>query len=184
MRIIIIIILLVLHTWKGWAQNRSDDFDDVVQYVPFASMVVMKACGVDSRDSWSKMMIKTGGAWLLSAMTTYTLKHVVKEPRADESDHYSFPSGHTAFSFAGATMLDHEYRHVSPWISVAGYGVATFTAIRRVERERHNWFDVIAGAGIGFASAKVAFLLTDKWFKSQKVSVGCSANTIDVAIIW
>ena len=184
MRIIVIFVFLVFYTGKGCAQNRSDDLDDVMQYVPLASMVVMKACGVDSRDSWSKMMIKTGGTWLLSAMTTYTLKHVVKEQRADESDHYSFPSGHTAFSFAGATLLDHEYRHISPWISVAGYGVAAFTAVRRVERERHHWFDVIAGAGIGFASAKVTCLLTDKWMKSKKVNVGFGANTIDVAIIW
>ena len=47
-------------------------------------------------------------------------------------------------------------------ISVAGYGVATFTAIDRVCRNRHHWYDAVAGAAIGIASTELGYWIGDK----------------------
>ena len=49
-----------------------------------------------------------------------------KEMRPDGSTANSWPSGHTATSFVGATILHKEYGLTrSPWYSIAGYSLAT-----------------------------------------------------------
>ena len=60
----------------------------------------------------------------------------------------SFPSGHTATSFAFATVVAHEYRD-KPWVSVGAYGLATAIGLSRVGGLRHFPSDVLIGATIG-----------------------------------
>ena len=132
---IYLLVVLMLVTMSARAQQRySDGLDDVMQYVPYASVFALKACGVESRDDWKKLAITTAASWVVTAGTGWVIKHTVKEWRPDESDQKSFPSGHTMIAFAGATALHKEFGKVSPWISVAGYGVATFVAVDRVAR--------------------------------------------------
>ena len=63
----------------------------------------------------------------------------------------------------------------SPWISVAGYSVATLTAIDRVRRNRHHWGDVLAGAAIGVLSTEAGYRLGDLLNKERK--------TVDMAVM-
>lgn len=149
----------------GRAQYKSphgDGIDDVLTYVPLASAYVLKVAGVDGDSSWKRLMVNTAASYALAMGGTWSLKRVVGAVRPDGSDLYSFPSGHAAMAFAGAVILDKEYRHVSPWISVAGYAVATFTAIDRVVKHRHEWADVAAGSAIGASSAFLGYWLGDK----------------------
>ena len=92
-------------------QRHSDGLDDVLQYVPYASVLTLKACGVESRDEWPQLLVATAGSWVVSAGVAYTLKHSIHEWRPDNSDNRSFPSGHTTFAFAGATVLHKEFGH-------------------------------------------------------------------------
>ena len=87
------------------------------------------------------------------------LKHSVNSRRPDGTDNHSFPSAHTAIAFAGATIMTKEYWHVSPWIGVGAYTVATVTAADRVRRNRHRWIDVAAGAAIGIATAELGYYI-------------------------
>ena len=116
--------------------------------------------------------------------------------RPDGTDNESFPSGHTAVAFCGATVLHKEYGKTSPWISVAGYTVATITAVDRVRRNRHHWEDVAAGAAIGFLSAQASYWIVDKITgkkkkkdadgniinEEQKVQVGVGADGLAMVI--
>lgn len=141
---------------------HGDGPDDVLQYVPFGSLFVLKAIGVDSESSWKRMAVNAAASYVFTAGTAWVLKHSIHERRPDGTDNRSFPSGHCAIAFAGAHALNKEYGHVSPWISVAGYGVATFTAIDRVCRNRHHWYDAVAGAAIGIASTELGYWIGDK----------------------
>ena len=165
-------------------QRHSDGFDDVLQYVPYASVLALKACGVESRDEWPQLLVATAGSWVVSAGVAYALKHSVKEWRPDDSDQRSFPSGHTTFAFAGATALHKEFGKVSPWISVAGYGVATLTAVDRVCRDRHHWYDVCAGAAIGYLSTELTYYVTDYLFPKHNASIAFTGNTVEFALRW
>ncbi|MBP1540187.1 MAG: phosphatase PAP2 family protein [Prevotella sp.] len=97
-----------------------------------------------------------------------TIKYTAKEMRPDGSSANSWPSGHTATAFVGATLLHKEYGMTrSPWFSVAGYGVATATGIMRVLNNRHWVSDVLSGAGIGIMSTELAYALSDLIFKGR-----------------
>ena len=181
-----LLVLLMLVAVGAKAQQRySDGLDDVVQYLPYASVFALKACGVESRDDWKRLAITTAASWVATAGTGWVLKHTVKEWRPDESDQKSFPSGHTMIAFAGASALHKEFGKVSPWISMAGYGVATFVAVDRVARDRHHWYDVVAGAGLGFVVTEATWWLSDQLFPKQKgnIALGFSGNTIDLVVM-
>lgn len=187
----IAVVIALLSAMPAQAQeHHSDTFDDVLQYVPYASVFALKACGVQSRDEWPQLAVTAAASWVATAGVAYVLKHSVKEWRPDGSDQLSFPSGHSCFAFAGATVLHKEFGRLSPWISVAGYGIATMTAIDRVVNDRHHWYDVAAGAGIGILSTEVTYYLGDKLFKNSRLfnndhaSLVFTGTQLSLALRW
>lgn len=84
------------------------------------------------------------------------LKRAFPERRPDGSDRRSFPSGHTAVSFAAAATLQNRYG----WATGAPAQVfAALVGASRIAARKHHWYDVAVGAGIGEASG---FLLTSR----------------------
>lgn len=186
-RILTIYIIMCVSVFGAKAQQRhGDGLDDILQYTPYATVLTLKTCGVDSRSDWPQLAANTAMSFVVSAGVTYTLKHTVNEWRPDRSDRRSFPSGHATFAFAGATVLHHEFGHVSPWISVGGYTVATLTAADRVRRDRHYWYDVAAGAAVGVLSTELTYFVTDRLFprlsRKGNMSMAFTGNTFDVAV--
>lgn len=80
---------------------------------------------------------------------TYSLKYVVDEERPNGEDEKSFPSGHTAVTFAGAEFIRKQYGW--QWGAPA-YAAASFVGWSRVETDDHWLHDVAAGALIGILS--------------------------------
>ena len=158
---IVIVLVALLSTPVNAQKKHSDGLDNVLQYTPYATLFALKTCSVESRDSWQKMAVTTVASFVASAGVGYVMKSTIHEKRPDGSDRKSFPSGHSIIAFAGATALHKEYGKVSPWISAAGYSVATFVAVDRVVRDRHHWYDVAAGAAIGFAATEATWWLSD-----------------------
>ena len=87
-----------------------------------------------------------------TAGATLILKYSIKENRPDLSNTHSFPSGHSAVTFAAATYIGRRYGW--KW-SIPAYALSTYTAWGRVYGKKHHWWDVAAGAAIGAASAMV-----------------------------
>jgi membrane-associated phospholipid phosphatase len=136
--------------------NRLDDY---LRFVPGVAFYGLNLAGIKSKHS-----IADGtGLYVLSlgimSVSTIAVKRAADRLRPDGSDNYSFPSGHSASAFAAAEFLNQEYRDVSPWIGYAGYTVATATAAFRLYNNKHWLSDVVAGAGFGIASTKVAYLI-------------------------
>ncbi len=133
-------------------------FDDYLQYSP---VVVMWGLDAFAKIKPRHKIKQQSTILLMSALASLTLVQVTKEyvarHRPDTGAPNSFPSGHTATAFLCAEMLHHEFGHHSPWISVAGYSLATVTGFMRVYNERHYICDVLAGAGIGMLSARLAY---------------------------
>lgn len=164
----------------NYKRYHGDGIDDVLQYTPMAASFLLKAAGVKCRSSWEQRLYKSGASFILCSGTTYLLKHSIHKMRPDGTDNRSFPSGHTAIAFSGATVLHKEFGKTSPWISVAGYAVATITAVDRVRRNRHHWEDVATGAAIGFLSAQASYWIVDKiTAKSKKKKKDADGNTIE-----
>ncbi|HLO82184.1 MAG TPA: phosphatase PAP2 family protein [Chitinophagaceae bacterium] len=134
-------------------------FDNYLQYAPAASFYALKAMGVPSQHGWGEASMIYLTSNVILGVSVYSLKHLTHEWRPDHSDQLSFPSGHTATAFAGAEFLREEYKDVSPWIGVAGYAMATATGFMRMYNNEHWLGDVVAGAGIGIASTRIAYWL-------------------------
>lgn len=166
--------LLIKHQNKKFRQLRNDflpkygnSIDNYLQYTPGAVLLAMKALGVPSRSSWNRFMGSAAFSAALMGATVQTLKTTIKEERPDGSNHRSFPSGHTATAFMLATMLDKEYGHLSPWVSVGGYAIASATGLMRVVNNRHWLGDVMAGAAIGTMSTEFGYWIADALFKQR-----------------
>lgn len=83
--------------------------------------------------------------------TTYALKYTVDKERPDGSDNQSFPSGHTSLAFQGASFIHKRY---GLEYSIPAYVGAGFVAYSRVEADKHDLTDVLAGAALGMASSR------------------------------
>lgn len=131
--------------------------------------------------NWPRFAVNTVASVGVAYVGKTALKAMVKEERPDHSDNKSFPSGHAAIAFAAARSIDKEFRCESIWIPIAGYAAATAIGVERVVSDRHHWYDVVAGAGIGFGAAELTWWLSDKLLgKGSNVAVGTSGQTVDV----
>lgn len=142
--------------------------DDYLQYAPWAAHLAMGACGVRgvSKNRWQVLTADAMAAVMMAA-TVKGLKICVNRTRPNGEEE-SFPSGHTAKAFMGATLLAHEYGHRSVWIPVSAYTLATATGVMRVLNNRHYVSDVVLGAAVGILSAELAYWATDAIFKDMK----------------
>ncbi len=146
--------------------NRN--FEDVLRYAPLAAQVGLKLAGVEGRSSWSRMLVTDALATGMTVGTVALLKGSVDSRRPDGSDYRSFPSGHTAMAFMGATLLHREYGMTrSPWYTVGGYSSALVTSVARELHHKHWVSDVMVGAGIGVLAGEIAYQLTD-WIFGKK----------------
>ena len=180
-RIIIITITLMLCQTGCHAQAL---FDDVMQHAPMASVFVLKACDMDNDSSWKELALTAGASYVLATATTYSLKQLVGERRPDGSDRRSFPSGHATYAFAGATMLYHEYGHLSPWVAIGGLGVAALVSADRIRQDRHYLHDVCAGAAVGVLATELAYLMKKKLVKSQNIDLSFTGQALLLAVRW
>ena len=132
---------------------------DYVQFAPLAFSLISI---LDKKD--------TSGAWQLAKTTSTTilattlLKHAINKPRPEgQTDGLSFPSGHTAFAFSGAAFIQKRYgwKYCIPAYLVAGY-----VGYSRIEglNDRHDGWDVLAGAVVGIGSA---YLFTTPYTKEH-----------------
>ena len=142
--------------------------DDYTQFFGPAMVVGLKLGGYEGRSDWPRLAASAAASYAIMAGFVNGIKYTAKEMRPDGSTANSWPSGHTATSFVGATLLHKEYGLTrSPWWSVAGYGVATATGVMRVLNNRHWISDVMSGAGIGIMSTELGYALCDLFFKGK-----------------
>ena len=164
---------------KSFRQNTGEnrhtlvtDFKtEIDNYTQFFGPVMatgLKIGGVEGRSDWGRYLASTAMSYGFMALFVNSIKYTAKEMRPDGSTRNSWPSGHTATAFVGATILHKEYGLTrSPWYSVAGCGVATATGVMRVLNNRHWVSDVLSGAGVGIMSGELAYAMSDLIFKGK-----------------
>ena len=148
--------------------NFKTGIDDYTQFFGPAMVVGLKLGGYEGRSDWPRLLASAAMSYGIMAAFVNGIKYTAKEMRPDGTSANSWPSGHTATAFVGATLLHKEYGLTrSPWWSVAGYGVATATGVMRVLNNRHWVSDVMSGAGIGILSGELGYALSDILFKGK-----------------
>jgi membrane-associated phospholipid phosphatase len=90
-------------------------------------------------------------AQIVTQTVVQGLKYSVRRPRPDGSNNLSFPSGHTASTFATATVLQ---RHLGWKVGVPAYAFATYVGAARMSADKHHLSDVLVGAGLGIVAGR------------------------------
>ena len=166
-RIIAIVTILLLSLQCVCAQIRKarETSTDIAMFAPAAV-----GAGVALFKKDYKGLLQLGGSLAVSVAASYALKYTVKKERPDGSDFHSFPSNHSGFSFAGATFLQKRYGW--KW-GVPAYLVSGYVAWGRIYAQRHDVWDVLAGAAIGVGSG---FLFTTSFAKEHEVVLSPTVN--------
>ena len=148
--------------------NFHSEIDNYTQFSGIALTAGLKMAGVEGRSSWPRLTASSLASYAVMAGFVNSIKYTASEMRPDGSTRNSWPSGHTATAFVGATILHKEYGLTrSPWYSIAGYSLATATGVMRVLNNRHWVSDVLSGAGIGILSTELAYGICDLLFKDK-----------------
>lgn len=147
---IVVFLLLFLYSLSFSlvsAQSRKGvDFStDVAMFVPSAVGGVISLIEGDKKG-----LVQLVGSGAASVAAAYALKYTVKKERPDGSDSHSFPSNHAGVAFMGATFIQQRYgwKYALPAYAISGY-----VAWGRVYADKHDVWDVIAGAAIGVGCA-------------------------------
>ncbi|TWR28172.1 phosphatase PAP2 family protein [Mucilaginibacter achroorhodeus] len=139
--------------------NFNYHIENYFQYAPIVMVYGLNLAGIHGKNTFIDRTILIGMSEGIMALTTFSIKKISHRLRPDGSNYYSFPSGHTGNAFAAAEFMAQEYSEKSIWYGIAGYSFATATAILRVYNRDHWFSDIIAGAGFGIISTKLAYLI-------------------------
>ena len=154
--------------------NPVTKLDNYLQFSPAIAVYGLNALGIKGKNNFRDRSMIYGLSTLIMGTSVYALKSITKVQRPDGSGNNSFPSGHTATAFAAAEFMRQEYKEVSPWYGVLGYGAATVTGILRLYNNKHWVSDVVAGAGFGILSTKIAYWIYPsikrKFFKDKPMN--------------
>lgn len=154
--------------------STGDDIARVTEYFGEAAVVVPVTGGLILAGLIAKKPgvlhagYRVGASVLVAGVVTQAFKYSLGRLRPyDTNDQWDFEpfsgansmwSGHTATAFAFATALSQEIDRT--WATVGLYTLATGTAWSRVYDNQHWVSDVVIGAAVGVASAKLA---TGRW---------------------
>lgn len=145
----------------------ENHLDDYAQFAPFLAIYGFELAGMKPRTDWKNRTAILIKGQIINLGLVYILKKTLKKTRPDGTA-FSFPSGHTANAFAGATMLSIEYGENHKWVPYVSYGVATGIGVMRMANDKHYISDVLFGAGLGILSMKVAYWTHQyKWNKPK-----------------
>jgi membrane-associated phospholipid phosphatase len=139
--------------------NFNTNAESYFQFAPIILVYGLNMVGIEGKNRFIDRTALIGLSGAILGITTEIIKHSAHRLRPNGSDYLSFPSGHTTTAFAGAEFMAQEYDAKSPLYGVAAYAIATTTGVFRLYNHDHWFSDVVAGAGFGILSTKVAYLI-------------------------
>ena len=180
--------------WMAFTSDVGNWIGEGTHLVALSVMLVV-AGWMFSRSVVMKAGIDTLLAHGLATVVVVGLKHLIGRPRPKfahsgewlvapswASGFDSFPSGHTAASFAVATVLAKRFPVFGPLC----IGIAAFVTLSRILRGSHFPTDVLGGAVLGALSGSIAAAPLNQWRVSLRegllqTAVGsCGA----LALLW
>jgi len=133
--------------------------DNYTQYAPLAAVYGLNLTGVKGKNNLVNLSIIYALASFINGTISKNLKTLTREQRPDFPSYDAFPSQHTSTAFSNAELMRLEYKNKSAWYGAAGYSFAVATGSMRMLNNRHWLSDVVAGAGVGILSTRLAYVI-------------------------
>lgn len=141
---------------RDFSPDTDYSLDDYFRFAPIVQMYAYDLLGFAHANTVFDQSKYLFFSQLVSSLVVYSLKSLTALP-PPEGTGFSFPSGHTAVAFAGATVLFHEFKTTDPILAYSGFVFATATGLLRITNNDHWLPDVLVGAGIGILSANLVY---------------------------
>jgi membrane-associated phospholipid phosphatase len=148
--------------------------------VPALGIVYLYGYAAEDRKA-EKTALWGVESFLISGAFTQVLKFSTHRHRPEDGDRYdrwdgpsfsnsnlSFASGEATAAFSVATVIASEYEDKA-WVPPLAYGIATLTALARINDNAHWASDVFVGSAIGYFTAKTIVALHKKNSRFQVV---------------
>lgn len=142
-------------------------YDNYLQLFPLVLLLGLKLGGVKGCFGWKRLFTFIILSVILTQLVVIALKLTTGVLRPDETNYFSFPSGHTTAAFMAATLLYKEYGFKGYWVGLVAYAAAIVTGFTRILNNRHWLFDVIVGAALGIVLTDLAYRLVQLIFKGR-----------------
>lgn len=162
---ILLIILIITYI------NKSYSGEPVIEKSGDILQIALPTAAFASTFIWNdeyKGTIQCAKAMVTTFIVTESLKHIIDKERPN-GGHYSFPSGHTSAAFTGAAFLERRY---GLKVGIPSYLLASFVGWSRIYANKHDYWDVGAGAALGIISA---YIFT-KPYKNPNVNLSFGKN--------
>jgi len=135
--------LFISHGLSGQSRAIETTGDVLLFAVPAAALGTTLILG-DKQGSW-----QFAKGFLLNQAVTYGLKVTFHKARPFHNGENAFPSGHTSTTFQGASFIHKRYGFK---YSIPAYMLAGFTAFSRINAQKHDGWDILAGSVVGIGS--------------------------------
>ena len=147
----------------------KNHLDNYMQFGPLPFVYAYDAIGLKGTNDWKQQTILLAKAQVMMMAMVVPIKKYTHILRPDSSGYTSFPSGHTAQAFMGATFFYKEFGKAHPWASAGMFMMAGGVGAFRILNNRHWISDVLAGAGIGILATEFSYLTQSKHHKQRKL---------------
>jgi membrane-associated phospholipid phosphatase len=148
---LVVVFLIPVNLYAG--KSGLEIYGNVAQFAIPGTAAVISLFEGEEPDT--EGLLQLGISTLVTVGIVHGLKFVVDRERPEGTDKGSFPSGHTAAAFSGASYLHYRYG----WqYGVPAYLAASVVGYSRVEADKHFVSDVVAGAAI---ANLMAFIFVD-----------------------
>ncbi len=146
--LLLMVAFLCLSIYRLQAQNPTiESIGDVLLFtLPSTAL----GGSLMAKDYKGTMQFTKG--ILLNQAVTLGLKYAINKKRPFNNGDRAFPSGHTSTTFQSAAFIQKRYG----WkLGIPAYALAGFTGYSRIIAQKHDGWDVLAGAVVGIGSALI-----------------------------
>lgn len=166
------------------SKNFIEPFGSGVYSIPLLGLLYLH--GAMNQNTKSKTIALDGmKTFIISAVMATILKQMTKRHRPfqdiqanprlwdglfGKSQYDSFPSGHTAASFALASFISSAYNN-KLWLGVSSYALASLVGLSRINDDKHWASDVFIGAIMGYYIGKSIYNKSFERYNIQLIPV-------------
>ena len=159
--------IILLYSNNSFAELTICEVGDYTQFI-----VPIYALGMTFSKDDEEGARQLITSFLATQATVHGMKCLIDAERPNGSDCTSFPSGHTASAFSGATFIHKRYGMEK---AVVPYLFAAFTGYSRIRSKKHYFHDVAAGALI---SGIFTWFFVSEYDSGVQISVDSDSVTL------
>ncbi len=147
---LLIFLVLFCFSFQGYSQLIESKnpaiktSGDILLFALPASALATTIILKDKKGAWQFTK-----SFFFNEAVTFGLKVALNKPRPFNNGDNAFPSGHTSTTFQSASFIHRRYGFK---YSIPAYALAGFTAFSRINAQKHDGYDILAGAVVGIGS--------------------------------